>query len=526
MSIFRLFCIFLGLTTAPCWAGYGSILTYFEFGTADIVRDDNRDRVYCSVPSKNSVVILDSNSLEIVKTIYVGSNPAGMDVSSDGTKLYVANNGTNLEGIAVIDLEFFSVSHISTFSNPRDVAVGNGIVFSLEDELRAYSVESGIQLAGSLSTHNGGLHIYGGLIDISPDGNTLYYYNTGLSPSSWYWVDVSSWPGEVIQGGTWGSNGQDMAFSADGQYVTFASGAPYSIRKFLADDPSQSLGQMDTGAYPQAVEFSVDGDYIFAVHTSSHIDVWDANAFVLYREIPTSGELLDLECDRQGEKLFAGSSMSITVYDISTGPADDGPQDGEPKVISGPEGRLRVALGQPFEAEVIVEGEGLIYQWYKDGIAIIGERSTILSLESATADDEGLYHLRVSNLEGLRVISSKFYIDVVVPGEVPRGLDDAVAYSSGYHVSEWFGPFFMPMTSIDTFIYSLDFGWVWLSPEGSTAGVWFWSYELESWLWGSKGTARFFYDTSRSLWLFVESVDGGGAYVFNSVDGSWILIEV
>jgi YVTN family beta-propeller protein len=316
MKISSLLSILVILSVDFCRANFGAELKSYGFGTSDIVRDEHRDRVYCAVPAQNSVVVIDSESLQVLATIFTGSQPAGLDISADGTKLYVANQGSTTQGIAVIDLETLTIArHIETTTAPYDVAIGNGTVYSLEGTIRAYSASDGALLAGALG---GAVSVYGGILEISPDGNTLYYYQTGLSPSSWYRINVTSWPGVPVQSGQFGSNGQDMALSADGQWLTFASGAPYSINKLQASNPTASLGQMNTGPYPRAVTYSPDGNYLFAVHTSGHIDVWNANTFVQLPQISTVGEPHDLECDRKGKSFFAGTGSSLRAYYIGT----------------------------------------------------------------------------------------------------------------------------------------------------------------------------------------------------------------
>lgn len=324
MKILTVLCVFVLSLANICRAAFGTELKVYSFGTADIVRDDVRDRVYCAVPAQNSVVVIDSESLQILATIFTGSQPNGLSVSADGTKLYVANQGSTTQGIAVIDLATLTITqHIATTQAPRDVAVGNGTLYTLESSsIRAYNASTGALLSGALSSSQGGIFVYGGALEISPDGNTLYFFQTGLSPSSWFRINVTSWPGAKLQEGQFGSNGQAMTLSADGQFITFASGSPYYINKLQASNPTVSLGQMDTGAFPRAAAYSPDGNYLFAVHTSGHIDVWNANTFVQLPQISTVGEPRVLKCDRRGKVFFAGTTTELRAYYIGTDNVD------------------------------------------------------------------------------------------------------------------------------------------------------------------------------------------------------------
>ena len=159
---------------------------------------------------------------------------------------------------------------------------------------------------------------------MSPDRNSLYYYTTGLSPSSWTKLNVTTTTPSIVTSGGSGSNGQDIAVSPDGASVLFIHAAPYAVTKRSASDPNTSLGTLNTGAFPRTGTYSPDANRIFVVHTSGHIDVWNANTFVSIDEITYSGNARALECDRENKVLFAGhegdSSGVVRAYYINTQP--------------------------------------------------------------------------------------------------------------------------------------------------------------------------------------------------------------
>jgi YVTN family beta-propeller protein len=319
--------LFFLLFTSAALADYGAQLASYDFGVADIIRDDQRDRVYATVPSRNSVVVIDSESLSVIASIFTGSNPAGLDISPDGSRLYVANSGSAQNGITILDLETLQVvAQIQTVEGPRDVAAGHGIIYSLEGNLRAYDANT-LQLIPGLTS---GVWVYSGRIELTPDRSTLFYYEHFLSPSSWYRIDVSSWPGTLLQKGNWGSNGQHMALSPDGAYVTFVSGAPYHIEKRLVSDPSVSVGQMNTGPYPRAAAYSTDGNSIFSVNQGGSIDVWNANTFIRTAVISTTGERVRMATDRKNRVLFAGHATALSAYYVAV----DSPGEGVNLAIS------------------------------------------------------------------------------------------------------------------------------------------------------------------------------------------------
>ncbi len=317
--------------TTSSRADYGDMLKEFDFGVAEVKRDNTRDRVYVASPSTNTVKVIDSNSLAVLASIFTGSAPLRMELSADSSRLYVANSGSTVQGIAVVNLSTLTIEkHISTYSYPRDVAISsNGRLFVLfSSEMRIYDAETGDQLGDHYDTYSSpSFTVYGGNIESMPGKQKMIYYQTGLSPSSWSVLDVTTNPFSISKSGSWGSNGQGMSLSADGNYVTFVSGAPYQIAKLDASNPTSSYGTFNTGAYPRGATYSPDGRRLYAVHTSGHIDVWNAQTYVQLPQIPNSGEARILECDRRNRVLFAGSQGANgylrVIYINEAAPAEE-----------------------------------------------------------------------------------------------------------------------------------------------------------------------------------------------------------
>ena len=102
----------------------------------------------------------------------------------------------------------------------------------------------------------GGFLVYSGSMEISPDRNTLYYADYGLSPGTIYKFDVSG-PTPVLVYETpfdaVGENGQDLELSHDGTFLSYATGGGQNgtqIAKFRTSDFA-TLGSFNTGAYPR-----------------------------------------------------------------------------------------------------------------------------------------------------------------------------------------------------------------------------------------------------------------------------------
>ena len=87
----------------PCNLTFTSPLVVPTIGTpGDVIVDDACRYVYLSNTSQNTVEVFSLQTLTRQTPIQVGSRPIGIDITPDGTRMYVANSGG--ENISLIDL--------------------------------------------------------------------------------------------------------------------------------------------------------------------------------------------------------------------------------------------------------------------------------------------------------------------------------------------------------------------------------------------------------------------------------------
>lgn len=106
---------------------------------------------------------------------------------------------------------------------------------------------------------------------------------------------------------------------------------------------------------------------------------------------------------------------------------------------------------------------------------------------------------------------------------LPRPLRDAISYGNNYYLSDWFGGFFAGDIPGYTWVYSMDFGWAWISPDGTPQNMWWWCINMDSWLWGSQGDGRSFHRNKDDVWILALSNVGeeGGSWIYNSKTEEW-----
>ncbi len=118
-----------GLTSL---SALGTTVTSFDRSVLSMIRDPNRPLIYATT-TDNTVLAIDSDLLVIVAETSIGSNPEGLDISRDGTHLYVANSGSTTAGIGVVDLTTFTtLPSLATPFHVTSVAAGlNGHLYIL-----------------------------------------------------------------------------------------------------------------------------------------------------------------------------------------------------------------------------------------------------------------------------------------------------------------------------------------------------------------------------------------------------------
>jgi YVTN family beta-propeller protein len=282
--------------------------------------------MYATIPSQNAVAIINTDTLALEGTYFVGSGPTNIALSPDGLTAYIANSTSDF--VVVFDTQARTVTN-SLFipQQPQDVVLGNNNrLFVLgSDSIFQIDATSGASAGPAIT--GGAVSIYAGALEISPDRNTLYYGNYGVSPSTLYKFRVTtSTPELLLQTpfGEAGSNGQDLTLSHSGAFISYACGygqGGYQIAKFRTSDFA-TLGTFYTDAYPREIAFSPDDLVAYTVHTSGEIDVFDTNSYLSLGPIMAPDEATELAVDATGRYLFAsyedpygGGYPGIRVFD-------------------------------------------------------------------------------------------------------------------------------------------------------------------------------------------------------------------
>jgi YVTN family beta-propeller protein len=299
--------------------GAAEIVARFPNGASKMVYDQTRDRVYIASGSTNSLVVIDAKTVTQIAAFYVGSNPTGLSITTDDSYLYVANSGSTLNGIIAVNLDTLTVDptkSITTASAVTSIAYGNNaVIYALTgNSIDLYNAATA-QRTGSI----GSSYIYGGDIELTPDLKTLYYGQFGLSPSTFYQIDVSGSTPSVTASSQPGENGESLQISHGGQYVVYPNGYPYFIQLFSTAYFPNYYGTFNTGSYPAQAAFSWDDSMIFTLNdiADGYLRLYSTTTFVASPNLTLpAGELSSITgilTDPSNTLIFIGSSNEVLV---------------------------------------------------------------------------------------------------------------------------------------------------------------------------------------------------------------------
>jgi YVTN family beta-propeller protein len=76
-------------------ATLGDVVAEYSFPASSLVMSPTQPLMYATIPSQNSVAIINTNTLAVENTVFVGSRPVNLAFSPDSSKAYIANSTTN-----------------------------------------------------------------------------------------------------------------------------------------------------------------------------------------------------------------------------------------------------------------------------------------------------------------------------------------------------------------------------------------------------------------------------------------------
>jgi YVTN family beta-propeller protein len=328
----------------------------FYFTANRLLVDSARKRIYASAAESNSIAVIDTASLSLIKTIPVENKPYGMAFSLDGKKLFVAGLRDIDPVIAVIDLDTLSTRpslHVPFRS--FDIAAGT------DNRLFVKSVDPFIapidSITGAMLTPFS-TSVYQDHMAISPDLRTLY-----AGQGDFYSFDVSSQTPVLLQQARYDGSVR-YKINRDGTFLCIGEGSRDRATKVSASDVHVKLGEYvlpdaNLGSGPMAlgpVTLSPDdtttfvGTFTYLTYNSPNtaaVELFDTVTARFRRKI-SLGTFIpsELLTDSVGRYLFAPSAEQnlpqLRVYATGSVPSLHPPK---PKTLLNVSTRLKSQTG-------------------------------------------------------------------------------------------------------------------------------------------------------------------------------------
>lgn len=226
----------------------------------DLIVDRARAIAYVSLPETDRVVSIDLNSMSVLREDVVGSQPRGMELSVDGSELYVALSGAG--SVAIMDLENHSVRAIDVSEQLNGLAAWDviepvaGKVLVSADSVPGPTyialIERGL-LVRKRRVADGHLVLADTGFAESFDGNAVYLAQR-IASNALYKLDATQDGMPIVLEGHRGSVSETkfLEISPDGRRVYTHSGLVLDAASF------EEIGEIEEG--PMAI--SSDGGSI------------------------------------------------------------------------------------------------------------------------------------------------------------------------------------------------------------------------------------------------------------------------
>jgi YVTN family beta-propeller protein len=281
---------------------------------------------YITNQRDNTVSVIDTETDTVVGSpIPVASNPRGVAVTSDGSKVYVAGGGT----VSVIDTATNTVvgSPITVGGNPQGVAV-------TPDGRKVYVARSISDFGNSVSvidappntvaTITVGSFPFG--VAVTPDGSKVYVANSADNTVSVIDTATDTVVTTIPVGGAFpnAASPKGVAVSPDGSKVyvvnagQFAGNGTVQVIATATNTVVTTITSVGTNLVGVAV--TPDGSKVYVTDASaiSRVLVIDTTTNTVVTSIPVGSIPIGVAVTPDGSKVFVANQSSNTVSVIAT----------------------------------------------------------------------------------------------------------------------------------------------------------------------------------------------------------------
>ena len=416
-------------------APLGDVAAVFNYNPSKLLADPARTRIYAADPTSNSVIVIDTTTLQVVATIPIGSDPVDMAISPDGNTVYVATHGSTLAAVGVVDLNTLAIR--ATYPLPGSpVAIAAGLAgrvyASITSDNFQYTIYQFDGATGTIQATFNPNYYDNNLFQISPDGSTLFVASTGSDPGTLKSFDVSTATPVALQVNSDASeNDSQLVISHTGKYICLPSGGGnpggggYTTLLFSTADITSYYGALNNGAYPGPLAFSPDDSLVYQTRygAANVLDVFNAQTFFKTEEVNLpnfgasgySGEISGIVVDSTGSYLFVGqssydgSSTSGQLAVLATGVGTLTPASILPVISSSQS--ATATQGSPFTYQIAASNAPTSFNATNlpSGLSV----DPVTGLISGTPTGEGYFTVQISATNASGTATANLQLDVM-----------------------------------------------------------------------------------------------------------------
>ncbi len=269
---------------------------------------------YITNGESNNISVIDTTTNKVTATIPVGSNPMGVAINPDGTKVYVANAYSN--DVSVIDTATNTViATVPAGKKPLGIAVtpnGKKVYVANEGSNTISVIDTTANVI--ISTLNTGRNPTG--VAVSPDGRKIYVTNYGDKTVSI--IDPAT--KAVIATVSVGRGPKEIAVTPDGTKIYVVNSDSGSIS--VIDTATNTVtNTVKVRGIPSGVAVNPEGTKIYVTSNDEYfstVSVIDTSTNKVTATIPVGPNPIGVAVTPDGKKVYVAINLCNTVSVIDT----------------------------------------------------------------------------------------------------------------------------------------------------------------------------------------------------------------
>jgi len=269
---------------------------------------------YIANEESDNISVIDTATDKVKATISVGSNPVGVAINPNGTRVYVANAHSN--DVSVIDTATNTViATVHAGSSPKGIAVnpnGKRVYVANEGSNNVFVIDTATNTVVSkvITGKNPAA------VAVSPDGKKAYVTNYGEKTISV--IDTAT--NKVTATISTGKGPEEIAVTPDGTKVYLVNSDNRSI-SVIDTATNRITSMMKVRGIPSGVAVSPDGAKVYVAsndETFSSILVIDTSTDKVTTTIPVGPNPAGVAVSPDGKKVYVAINLYNTVSVIDT----------------------------------------------------------------------------------------------------------------------------------------------------------------------------------------------------------------